>query len=969
MILSDILFPNESICPLKEMYFKGNDFEIEENKTISLKKDSILSGSTYFNSFSLEKWRKYTVIDNLKLNLNLKGSGVINLFSIKIENGEMVYKNISSLKFKVKKETTFSLDINVRETSVVYFEIEASEDSIFFGGNYSTEIDEEKLNKVNVAIGICTFKREEFVIANLQRLSEVISSDNSPLYNKAKVFVSDNGQSLPKDEINNDIIKIVYNKNLGGAGGFTRTLIEALNSGEEFTNFIFMDDDIILDVAAVEKNFRFLSMLKPEHKKSVIGGAMFSTDEMYKQFENAAKWQDTRFIFNQRDVDLRDNLNIVANEQPWDTNYNAWCYCCIPFEVVKTNNLPIPIFFHMDDVEYGLRNGLPVITLNGINVWHLYKKVLINAKNDYYDVRNKLIMLSEIDPNCVSTMAHTYLNSFTTEALKYHYARSINALDGILDFCKGFDYFKNLDTMKKHSELFNNVKWVDAPDDIKLQANVSLKDGRGREFKLRSALKTIFSKKKKQSVVYDDNGVNDALASRKVYVYSAQEEKCIEYKKNLWLALKCFIKNKKVKHALKHKLNKAIQSYNRGISQVQNIDFWNNYLGLPKVEYGKRVLFAASDNDMTSGAFRSMVALNVLLKKKYNLETMVLLPRVGNGTRLLKENNIRYTIIDSEDWIVRKEATSKDIKNKEKLIKKSNKKAKKLIKKFLQEEKFDLIHINTSYHYLVADVAKELNIPVVWHIREFLEEDQGRKFVKKTYAHKLMNHSKRIVAISDSIKEKYLPVFGDKLVRIYNGIDVNTYYDENKEILNDNKIIFIAVGVIVEYKGQHLLLEACGKLKQKGFNNFEVWLAGSNHDVFMKTINEIIRKYDLKDNVKILGPRSDVDKLYRKADIMFVGSRSEAFGRITVEAMMSGLLVIGSNSAGTKELLEDKKTGLLFNIGDVEDLCEKIEYAISNKKEMKKIASEGRSDVVEKYSAETNADNVYSLYQNLWEEN
>ena len=43
----------------------------------------------------------------------------------------------------------------------------------------------------------------------------------------------------------------------------------------------------------------------------------------------------------------------------------------------------------MDDVEYGLRNNLPIITLNGINVWHLYKKALVNAKNDYYDIRNR----------------------------------------------------------------------------------------------------------------------------------------------------------------------------------------------------------------------------------------------------------------------------------------------------------------------------------------------------------------------------------------------------------------------------------------------------------------------------------------------------------------------------------------------------------------------------------------------------
>lgn len=138
----------------------------------------------------------------------------------------------------------------------------------------------------------------------------------------------------------------------------------------------------------------------------------------------------------------------------------------------------------MDDVEYGLRNAFPIITMNGINVWHLYKKGLIVAKNDYYDVRNKLIMLSEINPPAAIKLAWNYFSSFTNEVLKYHYARAINTFDGILDFAKGFDYFKNLDTQRRHGTLFNNVSWKDTSNEIIDKAWFSQNDEKPRKRRL-----------------------------------------------------------------------------------------------------------------------------------------------------------------------------------------------------------------------------------------------------------------------------------------------------------------------------------------------------------------------------------------------------------------------------------------------------------------------------------------------------
>ena len=62
-----------------------------------------------------------------------------------------------------------------------------------------------------------------------------------------------------------------------------------------------------------------------------------------------------------------------------------------------------------------------------------------------------------------------------------------------------------------------------------------------------------------------------------------------------------------------------------------------------------------------------------------------------------------------------------------------------------------------------------------------------------------------------------------------------------------------------------------------------------------------------------------------ESDILLMNSRSEGFGRVTVEGMLGGLLVIGRNSAGTAEIIQDGRTGLLFNTDEeLEQLLQKV---------------------------------------------
>ena len=126
-------------------------------------------------------------------------------------------------------------------------------------GGYGTEA--VMTQKPVIALGICTFKREEFLKRNVNLvLNHIINNPDSPLYGNLEVYVSDNVQTIEPDTFDSDKIHVFPNINAGGAGGFTRCIMEALfyRKPSPFTHIILMDDDILLDTAVVERTWLFL---------------------------------------------------------------------------------------------------------------------------------------------------------------------------------------------------------------------------------------------------------------------------------------------------------------------------------------------------------------------------------------------------------------------------------------------------------------------------------------------------------------------------------------------------------------------------------------------------------------------------------------------------------------------------------------------------------------------------------------
>lgn len=114
----------------------------------------------------------------------------------------------------------------------------------------------------------------------------------------------------------------------------------------------------------------------------------------------------------------------------------------------------------------------------------------------------------------------------------------------------------------------------------------------------------------------------------------------------------------------------------------------------------------------------------------------------------------------------------------------------------------------------------------------------------------------------------------------------------------------------------------------------ELLLIGGSGRRFRKALAQQARDFNLEQRVRFIGYVENPIPYIRMADVVLVCSRWEAFGRATVEAMLTGKPIIATaNSGGTTELIHNGKTGLLYEAGDHVELADKIQHLYQSPEE------------------------------------
>ena len=180
------------------------------------------------------------------------------------------------------------------------------------------------------------------------------------------------------------------------------------------------------------------------------------------------------------------------------------------------------------------------------------------------------------------------------------------------------------------------------------------------------------------------------------------------------------------------------------------------------------------------------------------------------------------------------------------------------------------------------------------------------------------------------------------------------------------------IGSFVKYEGLDILLEACSLLYKKVGDIFRLLLVGDGD--MMHALRDATRFLQLEDIVTFTGRVShdEVNKYYSLIDIAPLPRKGLRVCELVsplkpFEAMASGKVLITSSVKALAEIIEEGKTGLVFEKDNAEQLAERLESVIVDEKLRKDIGKNARKWVVENHSWDLIAKRVTDVYDKLRE--
>lgn len=409
--------------------------------------------TTFFNALSVQKLRRYAGAKAFSLHLELKGSSCkLAQTSADAFDAHPVVLQTAGREIPASDDwQDIDLSLDVKDSAVLQsFQLITAGIVYIRNSSYSVAVDHD-VKGVNLLLSTTTFKKEDYITNNVSLLRSQILESGEDIARHFEVLVVDNGKTLDAESLSGNGIKVIPNDNVGGAGGFTRGMIEALESPKEFTHVLLMDDDVAVSPESIKRTYNLLRISTEEYSEAFVSGAMLNFEAGDEQ------WEDTGFmnaagycqaakprlrVTKFEDIVYNEKFRVPSDVKRLKQRYAAWWYCAIPVSAIKRNGLPLPYFVRYDDAEYGIRCAPEFMTMNGICIWHDPFDKRYNAAAELYQTtRNELIanFTTGFATNC--DFQKEIYHKLTLELKKFGYQNAELVLDAFEDFLKGPDFY------------------------------------------------------------------------------------------------------------------------------------------------------------------------------------------------------------------------------------------------------------------------------------------------------------------------------------------------------------------------------------------------------------------------------------------------------------------------------------------------------------------------------------------------
>jgi glycosyltransferase involved in cell wall biosynthesis len=222
--------------------------------------------------------------------------------------------------------------------------------------------------------------------------------------------------------------------------------------------------------------------------------------------------------------------------------------------------------------------------------------------------------------------------------------------------------------------------------------------------------------------------------------------------------------------------------------------------------------------------------------------------------------------------------------------------------------------------------------------------------------------------VRDLLVEAGLPLQSARI--IHGGTDVERFLEVHDRDYRSGHLKLLYAGQLVQHKGVHTAIEAMSRLvNQRKINQATLTVVGSGHPDYETFLRDLVKREGLQDFVSFHKPvsKEKMPALLQQYHVLiFPSIYEEPLARMTQEAMASGLVVVGTTTGGTKEILRDGETGLAFAPEDADGLAEHISRLIVDPDLCCRLAQAGRQTVLENFTLDKMVEEIEVYLMNCF---
>ena len=308
----------------------------------------------------------------------------------------------------------------------------------------------------------------------------------------------------------------------------------------------------------------------------------------------------------------------------------------------------------------------------------------------------------------------------------------------------------------------------------------------------------------------------------------------------------------------------------------------------------------------------------------------------------------------------------------------------KVIEQYIEDWDIDIVHTGTSLTLAGTHAAQSTNRPHVWHIKETIGSPNRVQFpmTDAELTHHISDTSACVVTMSEYIAGIFRDNDCRNITVLPDGVNLTPYQSgttrnlrEQLSLKSNQVLVGMVASLVSTWKRHEVFIRMAGLLAAR-YQGVHFLIIGAKPSANARWPYDLNRRYyeSLERLAQEIVPEGrltlldffpDPSDIMRSLDILVHTCDIEPFGRIAVEAMASGLPIVGPKTGGISETVIDGETGLLADPGSAQSFADNTAKLIDQPEFRQRLGENGRTYAQERYPIDLYSQRLNKLYRQV----